>query len=146
MHHDFSQRRPLGMASHFEADNGDIVFAAVDFDKLKMARRLGELFGPVERAVADHHDPIRTAAFEKSVGEKNCVLYSSGCIRGFKISAQLAQPALVGAKRHEQARLRTRTDDHHFLFRRESVHQRQKFPPRRVEARAAFAFGFHAGA
>ena len=71
-----------------------LVFAAVDFDETQMRRRLGVVFRAGEGAVADHHHSIRTAAFEKGVGEIDRLFDSPGRVGGVQVARQLAQAAL----------------------------------------------------
>src|SRR5690242_15273645 len=98
------------MPSYFETDDGDVVLAAADTDEAVMRRGLGKLLGTDKGAVADHHDAIRAAAFEKRVSEEDRVLDAPGGIGGFELARQLSQSALVSREGGEQPGLRAGTD------------------------------------
>ncbi len=134
MDHDFERRWVLGTSSRFETDDADVILAAGDFNKAQMIAGAGELVGAGESTIADHHDAIGAAAFEKRVGEKNGVLYAPRRIARLQAARQFPQPALIRCERHEQARLRAGSDHHHFLSRSEAVDQREPLAPRRIEA------------
>src|SRR5262245_5146162 len=103
------------MASHLEPDDSDVVFAAFNSNELKMSGCLGQLFGSDERSVTDRNDAIRTAALEKSMGEKNRFLDPSRPVGRSESGCEFAQPALIGAKGQQQPGLGGCADHHHFL-------------------------------
>ena len=80
------------------------------------------------------------------MGEKDRFLDSPRRISRFQPARQISQAPLLSRKRHQQARLNARADHHHFLRSGHVVDQLVEFPPRRIEARAAPAGGFHARA
>jgi len=146
VHHDLGWRGLGVVAPHFEADNGDVILAAIDLDEVEMSASLGEFVGARKRAVTQHDHAIRAAALEKRMGEQNRLFDAPGRIRGFQAARQFAQAALVGGERNQQARLYAGADHHHSLSGAEMIDQTQQLPSRGVEARGAAPFRFHAGA
>ena len=74
----------------FEANNGDIFIASGNADEAVMGRRLGKLFGAIEGAIADDHNPIRAIALQESMGEKNRFLDSPRRISRFQLAREVA--------------------------------------------------------
>ncbi len=146
MDHDFGGRAPVRMPSHLQTDNGEVVHAAGDVDEAQLIAGLREFLGARESPVADDHDAVRAAAFEKSMGEKNGIFHPSRRIGRLQAACQFPKPALIGGERDQQARLRPGADHHHFLPRAEAVDQRRPLAPCPIEARCAPFLRLHAGA
>ena len=85
---------------------------------------------------------VGAATLEKSMSEQNRFLDFPWTIRGRQCPRQLAQPRLVGGKRHHQARPDAGADDEHFLFGRESIDQRTEFLTQAIDAAAASPLAF----
>src|SRR5690242_12118221 len=90
VHHDLRRCAALRMQPCFEPNNGDIFTAPGNADEAIMGRRLGKLFGALEGAIADHHNPIRTVALQESMREKDRFLDSPRRISRFQPAREIA--------------------------------------------------------
>src|SRR5947208_15313610 len=65
MHHDLEARWMVELASHFKADDTEVVFSAIHCDEMKVRRSTGKICSSFEGAIGNHHHAIRPSHHEQ---------------------------------------------------------------------------------